>query len=80
MTKKHYMKLAEMIHNNTRYGNIRHNTKRVIDADNFYNDLVVFLKQDNPNFDVSRFWNAVHKNAITTSADELTHIHKEITG
>ena len=36
MTRKHYIKLAEMIHNNTRYGNIRHNTKRVIEADNFY--------------------------------------------
>jgi len=64
MTRKHYIKLAEMIHNNTRYGNIRNNTKRVIDADNFYNDLVIFLKQDNPSFDVSKFWDAVHKDAI----------------
>jgi hypothetical protein len=64
MTRKHYIKLAEMIHNNTRYGNIRNNTKRVIDADNFYNDLVIFLKQDNPSFNVSKFWDAVHKDAI----------------
>lgn len=80
MTRKHYIKLAEMINNNTRYGNIRDEIKRVIDLDNFYNDLVVFLKQDNPNFNVHKFWEAVHKDAITTSADELTHLHKEITG
>jgi len=66
MTRKHYIKLAELINNNSRYGNIRNNTKRVIDADNFYNDLVVFLKQDNPNFNINKFWEAVHKDEIVS--------------
>ena len=66
MTKKHYIKLAELINNNSRYGNIRDDIKRVIDLDKFYNDLVVFLKQDNPNFDTNKFWNAVHKDAIVS--------------
>jgi len=66
MTKKHYIKLAETINNNTRYGNIRDEIKRVIDLDNFYNDLVIFLKEDNPNFNINKFWEAVNKNAIIT--------------
>ena len=66
MTKKHYIKLAEIIHNNTRYGNIRDEMKSVIDLDNFYNDLIGFLKEDNSNFDINKFWNAVHKDAIVS--------------
>jgi|11BtaG_2_1085332.scaffolds.fasta_scaffold83170_2 hypothetical protein len=66
MTKKHYIKLAETINNNTRYGNIRDEIKRVIDLDNFYNDLVIFLKEDNPNFNINKFWEAVNKDAIIT--------------
>ncbi len=66
MTRKHYIKLAELINNNSRYGNIRDDIKRVIDLDKFYNDLVVFLKQDNPSFNVHKFWEAVHKDEIVS--------------
>tara|TARA_A100001391_G_scaffold201946_1_gene190282 strand:+ start:670 stop:873 length:204 start_codon:yes stop_codon:yes gene_type:complete len=66
MTKKHYIKLAEIINNNSRYGNIRDEIKRVIDLDNFYQDLVLFLKEDNPNFDDNKFWDALNKDAIVS--------------
>jgi hypothetical protein len=66
MTRKHYIKLAKIINNNSRYGNIRDEIKRVIDLDNFYHDLVEFLKQDNPNFDADKFWDALHIDAIVS--------------
>ena len=64
MTKKNYIKLADIINKNTRYGNIRNNIKRVIDLDIFYSDLVEYLKKDNPNFNAVKFWDAVNKDAI----------------
>lgn len=66
MTRKDYIKLAEIINSNLRYGNIREEIKQVIDLNQFYKDLVIFLKEDNPNFNVNKFWDAVHKDAIVS--------------
>lgn len=55
MTKKHFIKLAELIKNNGRMASVRNNPMFVIDKHEFMNDLCDFLKQENPNFDEVKF-------------------------
>jgi len=55
MTKKHFIKLAELIKNNGRMASVRNNPMFVIDKREFMNDLCDFLKQENPNFDEVKF-------------------------
>jgi hypothetical protein len=55
MTRKHFIKLAQLIKDNGRVANVRNNPMFVIDTGNFVNDLCDFLKQDNPNFDEVKF-------------------------
>jgi len=55
MTKKHFIKLAELIKDNGRMASVRNNPMFVIDKREFMNDLCDFLKQENPNFDEVKF-------------------------
>ena len=55
MTKKNYIKLAEIIKNNS------DDCERNIDKYNFLIDLVADLKEDNPNFNKDTFYKAVEK-------------------
>jgi len=55
MTKKNYIKLAEIIKNNS------DNYELNINKDNFLIDLTTYLKQDNPNFNKDTFYKAVEK-------------------
>ncbi len=55
MTKKHFIKLAELIKDNGRMASVRNNPMFVIDKREFMNDLCDFLKQENPNFDEDKF-------------------------
>ncbi|WP_290943571.1 hypothetical protein [Hyphomonas sp.] len=55
MTKKDYIKLAEIIKKNTDVYELN------IDWDNFLIDLTTYLKEDNPNFNKDTFYKAVEK-------------------
>ena len=55
MTKKNYIKLAEIIKNNSDEIEIN------INWENFMKDLSSYLKYDNPNFDKDTFYKAVEK-------------------
>ena len=55
MTRKHFIKLAEMIKNNGRLASVRNNPLFVIEKATFMNDLCDFLRQENPNFDEKKF-------------------------
>ena len=55
MTRKHFIKLAEMIKNNGRLASVRNNPLFVIEKSTFMNDLCDFLRQENPNFDEKKF-------------------------
>ncbi len=55
MTRKHFIKLAQLIKDNGRMANVRNNPMFVIETGNFVNDLCDFLKQENPNFDEVKF-------------------------
>ena len=55
MTRKHYIKLAEIIKSNTDDHELN------IDWDNFMRDLSSYLKHDNPNFNKDTFYKAVEK-------------------
>jgi len=55
MTRKHFIKLAELIKNNSRLANVRNNPLFVIDQREFVDGLCEFLKSENQNFDTKRF-------------------------
>jgi len=55
MTRKHFIKLAQLIKDNGRVANVRNNPMFVIETGKFINDLCDFLKQENPNFDEVKF-------------------------
>ena len=55
MTRKHFIKLAQLIKDNGRVANVRNNPMFVIERGNFINDLCDFLKQENENFDEVKF-------------------------
>jgi len=55
MTRKHFIKLAELIKDNSRLANVRNNPMHVIEKGIFLNQLCDFLKSENANFDVKRF-------------------------
>ena len=55
MTRKHFIKLAQLIKDNGRVANVRNNPMFVIEQGNFVNDLCDFLKQENQNFDEVKF-------------------------
>jgi hypothetical protein len=55
MTRKHFIKLAQLIKDNGRMANVRNNPMFVIETGNFVNDLCDFLKQENSNFDEVKF-------------------------
>tara|TARA_B100000575_G_C23142434_1_gene665318 strand:+ start:2757 stop:2957 length:201 start_codon:yes stop_codon:yes gene_type:complete len=55
MTRKHFIKLAELIKDNSRLANVRNNPMHVIERGIFLNQLCDFLKSENANFDVKRF-------------------------
>ena len=55
MTRKHFIKLAQLIKDNGRMANVRNAPMFVIDKGNFMNDLCEFLKQENSNFDEVKF-------------------------
>jgi len=55
MTKKNYIKLAEIIKSNS------DDMELNINWDNFLIDLTTYLKEDNPNFNKDTFYKAVEK-------------------
>jgi hypothetical protein len=55
MTRKHFIKLAEMIKNNGRLASVKNNPLFVIEKSTFMNELCDFLRQENPNFDERKF-------------------------
>ena len=55
MTRKHFIKLAQLIKDNERLAIVRNKPMFVIEAGNFVNDLCDFLKQENSNFDEVKF-------------------------
>jgi hypothetical protein len=55
MTRKHFIKLAELIKNNSRMANVRNAPLFVIDQKEFVEGLCNFLKSENQNFDTRRF-------------------------
>jgi hypothetical protein len=55
MTRKHYIKLAELIKDNGRMASVRNNPMFVIDKHEFMNGLCDFFKQENLNFDEIKF-------------------------
>jgi hypothetical protein len=61
MTRKHFIKLAELIKDNSRLANVRNNPLFVIEQGKFVDELCDFLKSENANFDVKRFKEATGK-------------------
>jgi len=55
MTKKDYIKLAELIKKNGTAANLRRGFTWVITTGTFMNDLCDYLKEDNPKFNEIMF-------------------------
>ncbi len=55
MTRKHFIKLAELIKDNGRMANVRNSPMFVIEQAAFMDGLCDFLKQENTNFDEVKF-------------------------
>tara|TARA_B000000557_G_scaffold257037_1_gene249909 strand:+ start:2128 stop:2340 length:213 start_codon:yes stop_codon:yes gene_type:complete len=55
MTKKHFIKFAKLIKDNTTLANGRSGIKFVINRGEFMNGLCDLLKSQNPNFDERKF-------------------------
>ena len=51
MTRKHFIKLAKLVKDNTTLANQKSGIKFVINRGEFMNELCDFLKSENPNFD-----------------------------
>tara|TARA_R110001583_G_scaffold1109_1_gene9284 strand:+ start:22023 stop:22241 length:219 start_codon:yes stop_codon:yes gene_type:complete len=64
MTKKNYIKLVEIINNNKEKINYNIDKEPLerIDFVGFIYNLAKYLKEDNPNFDEQKFYDAVNKN------------------
>ena len=60
MTKKNYIKLVEIINNNKE--KIDKEPLERIDFVGFIYNLAKYLKEDNPNFDEQKFYDAINKN------------------
>ena len=55
MTRKHFIKLAELIKSSSTLANGRHGIRHVLDRGDFMSGLCDFLRQENPNFDEIKF-------------------------
>ncbi len=55
MTRKHFIKLANLVKDNSRMANVRNAPMFVINQNEFVTQLCEFLKQENPNFDEVKF-------------------------
>mgnify|MGYP001193928061 CR=1 FL=1 len=55
MTRKHFIKLAKLVKDNTTLANQRSGIKFVINRGEFMNGLCNLLKSENPNFDEKKF-------------------------
>lgn len=55
MTKKDYIKLAELISKHRTMANLRRGVTFVIKKGDFMNDLCDYLQEDNPKFDEIKF-------------------------
>ena len=55
MTRKHFIKLANLIKDNSRMANVRNAPMFVIDQHKFIINLCELLKEENPNFDERKF-------------------------
>lgn len=55
MTRKHFIKLAELIKDSSTLANQRGGIRHVLNRSEFMNGLCDFLKQENPNFDEVKF-------------------------
>tara|TARA_Y100001938_G_scaffold69878_1_gene96911 strand:- start:238 stop:435 length:198 start_codon:yes stop_codon:yes gene_type:complete len=55
MTRKHFIKLAELIKNSSTLANQRSGIRHVLDRGDFMDGLCNFLKKENPNFDEVKF-------------------------
>ena len=55
MTRKDYIKLAEIIKKNMRLENVRNNPMHVIGYGDFLHDLCDYLKTDNSKFNEIKF-------------------------
>ena len=53
LSRKHYIKIASIIKDNTIYSN--NSTRRILKKDNLINDLSNMFKYDNNLFDCQRF-------------------------
>ena len=55
ITRKHYKQIADMIKNNGRSALVRNKIMFVIDRAKFVDELCLFFKQDNQNFNERKF-------------------------
>tara|TARA_B100000282_G_scaffold206089_1_gene151382 strand:+ start:160 stop:360 length:201 start_codon:yes stop_codon:yes gene_type:complete len=55
MTRKHFIKLAKLVKDNTTLANQKSGIKFVINRGEFMNELCDFLKSQNPNFNERKF-------------------------
>tara|TARA_R100001460_G_scaffold58111_2_gene97935 strand:+ start:329 stop:526 length:198 start_codon:yes stop_codon:yes gene_type:complete len=55
MTRKHFIKLAQLINDNVRMANVRNNPMWVIEREGFMHELCKFLHEQNENFDERKF-------------------------
>lgn len=55
MTRKHFIKLANLIKDNSRMTSVRNTPMFVIDQHKFIINLCELLKEENPNFDERKF-------------------------
>ncbi len=55
MTRKHFVKLAQLINDNVRMANVRNNPMWVIEREGFMRELCKFLHDQNENFDERKF-------------------------
>ena len=55
MTRKDYIKLAEIIKGNTKFTGVRGRPRHVLHRGDFMQGLCQMLENDNPNFDERKF-------------------------
>ena len=70
MTKKNYIKLVEIINNNKELIYVKdYEPLKRIDFLGFIYNLAQYLKEDNPNFNEQKFYDAINKSdyKITSS-------------
>ena len=74
MTKKNYIKLVEIINNNKEKINYNIDKEPLdrIDFVGFIYNLAKYLKEDNPNFNEQKFYDAINIDKRFTITD-LTH-------